>query len=54
MSKTEEMKFAKEQWAFSQKYKDKPDLIEALLVDGESYTEKQVDKIIKDYLTKEV
>ncbi len=54
MSKTEEMKFTKDQWASSQKYKDKPDLIEALLVDGESYTEKQVDKIVKDYLTKEV
>lgn len=55
MSKaTDELKFTKEQWASSKKYKDKPDLIEALLVDGESYTEKQVDKIIKDYLKKEV
>lgn len=55
MSKTtDEMKFTKEQWASSKKYKDKPDLIEALLVDGEAYTEKQADKIINDYLKKEV
>ena len=48
------MKFPKEQWAASKKYRDKPDLIEALLEDEKSYTEKQVEKILSDYLNKEV
>lgn len=54
MAKEKELKFAKEQWAASNKYKDQPDLIEALLADGESYTEKQVEKIMADYLRKEI
>lgn len=53
-NKETEMKFAKEQWAASEKYKDQPDLIEGLLADGESYTGKQVEKILSDYLSKEV
>ncbi len=54
MAKEKEMKFAKEQWAASKKYKDQPDLIEALLTDGESYSESEVAKILADYLKKEV
>ena len=49
-----EMKFTKQQWAESKKYRHQPDLISALLEDDKSYTGKQVEKILADYLNKEV
>lgn len=52
--KTTELKFTKEQWRSSMKYKDSQDLITAVLADGKSYTEKQVEKMLSDYLNKEV
>lgn len=47
-------KFAKQQLAESKRYKKKRDLLEALLENGKTYTIAQVDKIIGDYLKKEV
>ena len=52
--KEHEPTFEKESIASSARYKDKLDLVNALLEDGETYTLKQVDKIIDDYLNKEV
>ena len=46
--------FAKQQLAESKRYKKKRDLLEALLENGKTYTIVQVDKIIGDYLKKEV
>lgn len=55
MAKTEkEPVFEKKAIARSAKYKDKVDLVNALLEDGEEYSLKQTDKIIADYLSKEV
>ena len=46
--------FTKQQLAESEHYKKKRDLLEALLEDGKTYTIAQVDKIIGDYLRREV
>ena len=46
--------FTKQQLAESKRYKKKRDLLEALLEKGKTYTIAQVDKIIGDYLKKEV
>ena len=46
--------FTKEQYLNSDKYADKRDLIVALLKDDETYTTSQVDKLINDFLKKEV
>lgn len=46
--------FTKQQLAESKRYKKQRDLLEALLEDGKTYTIAQVDKIIGDYLKKEV
>lgn len=46
--------FTKQQMAESKRYKKKRDLLEALLENGKTYTIVQVDKIIGDYLKKEV
>lgn len=46
--------FTKQQLAESKRYKKKWDLLEALLENGKTYTIVQVDKIIGDYLKKEV
>lgn len=46
--------FTKQQLAESKRYKKKRDLLEALLENGKTYTIVQVDKIIGDYLKKEV
>lgn len=46
--------FTKQQLAESKRYKKKGDLLEALLENGKTYTIAQVDKIIGDYLKKEV
>ncbi len=47
-------KFTKQQLTESKRYKKKRDLLEALLENGKTYTIAQVDKIIGDYLKKEV
>lgn len=46
--------FTKQQLAESKRYKKKRDLLDALLENGKTYTIAQVDKIIGDYLKKEV
>lgn len=46
--------FTKQQLAESKRYKKKRDLLETLLENGKTYTIAQVDKIIGDYLKKEV
>lgn len=46
--------FTKQQLAESKRYKKQRDLLEALLENGKTYTIVQVDKIIGDYLKKEV
>lgn len=46
--------FTKQQLAESKRYKKQRDLLEALLENGKTYTIAQVDKIISDYLKKEV
>ena len=46
--------FTKQQLAESKRYRKKRDLLEALLENGKTYTIAQVDKIIGDYLKKEV
>lgn len=46
--------FTKQQLAESKRYKKQRDLLEALLENGKTYTIAQVDKIIGDYLKKEV
>ncbi len=43
-------KFYKEQFLKSNLYKDKKDLINALLKDNEMYSKNDVEKIIKKYL----
>jgi len=54
MAKEKEPTFEKEAIVRSARYKDKLDLVNALLEDGKEYTLKQVDKAIEDYLNKEV
>lgn len=48
--KTEEIRFTKEQIVNSQKYKDKNDLVNALLKDGQLYSIKEVDELIEKFL----
>lgn len=42
--------YSKEQLLFSERYREKRDLIEALLEDGGSYTIHDVDKKVDEYL----
>lgn len=48
--KTEEVKFTKEQILKSKNYRDKRDLINALLVNGRSYALSEVDKQIEKFM----
>ena len=52
--KTEEMSFSKRAFLSSKSYKLHRDLIEALLENGKSYTKKEVNKLIDDYLKRSV
>lgn len=45
-----ETAFGKEQILASAKYKGRHDLLDALLVDGKSYTAKEVDEKIERYM----
>lgn len=47
---TEEVKFTKEQILKSKNYRDKRDLINALLVNGRSYDLNEVDKMIEEFM----
>jgi hypothetical protein len=46
--------FNKEQIIKSKKYRESADIVGALLRDGESYTFKQVDKALDDFMKKEI
>lgn len=48
-AKKEETTYTKQQLVESNKYKQQIDLVNALLVDGKSYTIIEVDKIISDF-----
>ncbi|MBC6681308.1 hypothetical protein [Zhenpiania hominis] len=48
------MSFTKQQILESKKYKNRRDLLRALLNDGESYTLKQVDAVLLAFLKREV
>lgn len=52
--KEQEPVFEKEAIARSARYRDKVDLVNGLLEDDKEYTLEQVDKIIEDYMNKEV
>lgn len=54
MAKAKEPTFTKEALVKSERYKDKRDLVNALLEDGQRYTLELVDKIIDEYMNKEV
>jgi len=47
---SEEIKFTKEQILKSKKYRDQRDLINALLVNGRSYTLNDVDSMIEKFM----
>lgn len=49
-----EPSFSKEQIIKSKKYRESADVIGALLRDGESYSFKQVDKMLADFMKREV
>ena len=51
---TKEPTFEKEAIVRSARYRDKLDLVNALLEDEKEYTLKQVDEAIEEYLNKEV
>lgn len=49
-----EQQFNKEQIVKSKKYRESADIVGALLRDGESYTFKQVDSLLDDFMKKEI
>lgn len=54
MAKKAEPRFAKSQIVRSARYREQIDLVNALLHEDDKYTLAQVDKIIDEYLKKEV
>lgn len=48
--KKQDPKFTKVQLLQADRFKDRRDQVEALLVDGEDYTLDQVDDMIKNYM----
>lgn len=51
---TTETEFTKAQLMGSKRYADSMDLLNALLLDGESYSHSQVTKLIEDFMKGEV
>ena len=49
-----EDKFSKQALAESKRYRDRKDLVNALLSDGEEYTYAEADEIIKIFMEREV
>lgn len=45
--------YTKQQFLGSAKYADKKDLLNALLVDDQSYTSDEVEKLLNEFLKKE-
>lgn len=57
MAKREEVKeatFMKAQLLKSKKYSERVDLLNVILEDGKAYTSKEVEKLIDDFMNKEV
>ncbi|SES68605.1 hypothetical protein [[Clostridium] polysaccharolyticum] len=52
--KSKETKFTKEQILNSKRYESKKDLVNAVLDDNGSFSLSEVEKLINDYLKKEV
>ena len=53
-TKTVKETFTREQLVEAKRYKNRRDLLDALLEDGRAYTIAEVDKKISDYLGKKV
>lgn len=53
MGKKDKKGFGKHQFIASEQFRDQRDLLNALLEDGKTYTPKQVQKLINDFLLKE-
>ena len=49
-----DLKFSKKALAESNTYRDRKDLVNALLEDDKEYTHKETDDIIKNFLEREV
>lgn len=52
--KNSEQKFSKEQIVTSKKYESRRDLLNALLIDGETYTVETVEQMIEKYMKGQV
>lgn len=50
----QDVKFSKSQLVKAKKYFDKVDLLNVLLQEGQTYTVKEVDALVKDFMKKEV
>lgn len=53
-STTKEKRYKKSQLIYSKKYRDKKDLLNALLDENKMYSFKEIDTIIDNFLKKEV
>jgi len=54
VSKEEEIKVSKEELIKSKRYECQRDIISAILIDNETYTLEQVDKLISQFLQRKV
>lgn len=54
MAKAKGIKFSKNDWRTSELYSRQPDLVEAVLDDENEYSREEVEKLIEEYLNKEV
>lgn len=52
--KNEETTFTKAQLLKSKRYSERVDLLNVLLEDGKTYTSREVDELVKDFMNKEV
>lgn len=52
--KKEDTTFTKAQLLKSKKYSERVDLLNVLLEDSKTYTSKEVDELVKDFMNKEV
>lgn len=53
-TKTKDKKYSKDSFLKSKANKDRKDMINALLEDDKQYTKKDVEKLIENYLEREV
>lgn len=50
MAAKNKIKFTKNQLILSERYKDKADIINAILIDGQVYTLEETDKLIDGFM----